>query len=533
MFSTSILPFLLALASPGDRAAPTVPDAVVDLRTAAGVELVGGPWRFREAHPVDARLRAPGPDRKASGEERATHDLSPKAGARDFDDAQWLELRPEELEERRGLGRLSFAWYRLRIVLPEHLGTLPVEGAALVFEVVADDYAEVWVDGELPLVLGQRGSATVAGWNAPNRVVLTRSASAGQVIQIALLVANAPLSDPPANFVWLRSATLDAYAPGRLDPAETVAYEVRERDPRLDDLLAPDARLERVASGFQFAEGPVWSAGAGLLFSDPNANVIHRWSEDEGLSIHRTKSGYSGLDIGRLRQPGSNGLAVDAQGRLLICEHGNRRLTRLERNGSLTVLADRYQGKRLNSPNDLILRGDGALYFTDPPFGLPGLHDDPARELSATGVYFLAGNELKLVADDLTGPNGVALSPDERVLYVANWDTSRKVVMRYDCAADGTLSPGRVLFDMGAAPGEEALDGLEVDELGNLYVCGPVGVWVLTPQGEHLGTLVAPELPANLAWGGSDGRTLFLTARSGLYRLPMSVRGADRRWHAQ
>ena len=162
-----------------------------------------------------------------------------------------------------------------------------------------------------------------------------------------------------------------------------------------------------------------------------------------------------------------------------------------------------------------------ALPISDPPFGLPRLHADPRRELDVTGVYCLIGGELKLVGTDLTGPNGVAFSPDERFLYVTNWDEERKVVMRYESRADGTLANGRVFFDMQDAPGSEALDGIEVDGAGNLFVSGPGGVWVLSGAGQHLGTLVTPELAANLAWGGADGTTLYLTARTGLYRMKL------------
>jgi gluconolactonase len=509
----------LLTALPFDRRASVVPDAVVDLRTQAGVELVGGPWRFRSAELAEVQHRAAGADHLPSGSPLSTHDLVPKAGARDFDDAAWETLAPESLEGRRGSGRLSFAWYRLRLVLPEKLGDVDVAGTSLVFEVVVDDYAEVWVDGRLPLALGQQGAGAVAGWNAPTRLVLTRDARPGMSIQLAVLAANAPLSDPPPNYVWLRSATLDVYRAGKLDPPEAMAFTVRSREPGLEAVVPGGVRLERLASGFLFGEGPAWSPDGALLFSDPNANVVHRWHPDQGVSIYRTKSGYSGLDIGRYRQSGSNGLAFDSQGRLTLCEHGNRRVTRLEKNGTLTVLASHFEGRRLNSPNDLVYRSDGALYFTDPPFGLPGFHGDPARELDFTGVFCLKDGVLRAVSRELQGPNGLAFSPDERFLYVANWDPARKVVMRHAVAADGSLAPGEVLCDMGSAPEEEALDGIEVDARGNLFVSGPGGLWVLDDRGRHLGTLVLPELPANMEFGGADGRELYLTARTGLYRL--------------
>jgi len=189
------------------------------------------------------------------------------------------------------------------------------------------------------------------------------------------------------------------------------------------------------------------------------------------------------------------------------------------------VLADRYEGKRLNSPNDLVYRSDGALYFTDPPFGLPRFHEDPRRELPFAGVFRYADGQLRLLATDLTGPNGIAFSPDERYLYVGDWDLGHKVVMRWEVSASGVLSSGEVFFDLTDAPGEDAIDGLKVDREGNLYVCGPGGVWLLSPEGEHLGTLELPESPHNLAWGDADARTLYITAETSVYRIRLEIPG--------
>jgi len=312
-------------------------------------------------------------------------------------------------------------------------------------------------------------------------------------------------------------------------PLPEVPARVLRRDPGLDGIVPAELRVEKVAEGFEFIEGPVWVRdGSALLFSDPNANTIYSWSEDAGLAVYRAKSGYTGPDIGEYGQPGSNGLTLDRDGRLLINEHGNRRVTRLERTGALTVLADRFEGRRLNSPNDLVLKSDGALYFTDPPFGLPRSHADPRRELPYSGVFRYAEGTLRLVSTDLTGPNGLAFSPDERFLYVTNWDENNKVVMRYAVTSDGGLADGHVFFDMTGAPGEEALDGMKVDARGNLYVSGPGGVWVISAEGRHLGTIQLPELPANFAWGGPDGATLYMTARHGLYRMRLAVPGAGR-----
>src|SRR5262245_2799 len=342
---------------------------------------------------------------------------------------------------------------------------------------------------------------------------------------------NGPVSNPPGNFIWVRSATLDFYPPGDAGRVRPVATEIIRRDPALDDIVPASARIEKLADGFLFTEGPVWvprtAATEGyLLLSDPNANTIYRWSPDGQVSVFRTKSGYTGIDVGEYGQPGSNGLALDREGRLTINEHGNRRVIRLERTGALTVLADRYQGKRLNSPNDLVYRSDGALFFTDPPFGLPKVFDDPRKELSLSGVFCLINGELKLVASDLSGPNGLAFSPDERYLYVGNWDPQRKVVMRYEVRPDGSLADGQVFFDMTGAPGEDALDGVKIDQRGNVYVSGPGGLWILSPEGKHLGTVKGPEHPHNMAWGDDDGQTLYLTAQTGLYRIRLGVAGA-------
>jgi gluconolactonase len=197
----------------------------------------------------------------------------------------------------------------------------------------------------------------------------------------------------------------------------------------------------------------------------------------------------------------------------------------LEKGGNLTVLADSYQGKRLNSPNDLVYRSDGTLYFTDPPFGLPKFFDDPRKELPFSGVYSIYKGKLQLLTTELSGPNGIAFSPDEKYLYVGNWDEKKKVVMRYEAKPDGTLANGAVFFDMTSAPGEDALDGVKVDQQGNLYVSGPGGLWVISPEGKHLGTIIAPKHPHNMAWGDEDGKTLYLCARSGLYRMRLGIPG--------
>jgi len=526
---------LAGAAAAVDEVPGTTPDASIDLTTPAGTTAVAGTWRYADVRIVNAAFYKAGADGQPSTAVASTYEIEPHAGGADFDDSAWQTVAADDLGARRGNGRLSFGWYRIRITVPDTVGPVDTNGTTIVFETSVDDYAEVWVDGELPRLLAQSGGSVVGGWNASNRLVIARNAKPGQQIQLAVFGMNGPISNPVTNYVWMRSARLDFYreesAPHRIAPRE-VNVEVIRLDPAMDALVPANPKIYKLAEGFEFTEGPVWSRDGYLLFSDPNANRIYKYTPDHDLEVWKENSGYDETDITEYRQPGSNGLAIDAKGRLTVNEHGRRRVVRVDRDGKTTVVADAYEGKRLNSPNDLVYATDGTLFFTDPPFGLPRFHADPRKELPFSGVYRVsratAGPpfQLQLIDDSLTGPNGIALSPDQRTLYVGNWDEQRKVVMRYPIATDGSVGKGSVLFDMTGAPGEEAIDGIEIDELGNLYVSGPGGVWVLSPGGKHLGTIVAPKLPANFAWGDTDGRTLYLTARTGLYRMKMMVRGA-------
>jgi gluconolactonase len=515
------------------------PRAIIDLGTSAGAAAVSATWRYSDARIVEIPHRAPDAQGQPTGAAIRTHGIEPDAGWRDFDDSGWEAIGPETLAARRSTGRLCFNWYRIRVRIPERVGNVDTRGSTVVFETVLDDYAEVWVDGELARALGQRGGAVVGGWNAPNRIAIARNAQPGREIQLAVFGANGPLSDPPANFIWMRSAKLEFFPtpaaqrePAAI-PISEVNVRIERRDAALDAIVPANPKLFKLAEGFQFLEGPAWvsdakgdpSAGH-LLFSDPNANRIYRYDTRDGgrVTVFRERSGYDGKDIAEYHQPGSNGLALDAQGRLTIAEHGRRRISRLASDGKLEVLADRFDGKRLNSPNDLIWSQSGTLYFSDPPFGLPKFYDDPRKELPFSGVFAWKDGALRLVGRDLIGPNGLALSPDERWLYVTNWDPARKIVMRYPVNADGGLGAAEVFFDMTSARGEEALDGIEVDRDGNLYVSGPGGIWILSRDAKHLGTIRGPQLPANLEWG-DDGHSLYLTARTALYRLPLLRRG--------
>jgi gluconolactonase len=504
---------------------PGCPDAVVDLQAEDGVALVGGQWRYSDAQVEEIDFVAVGSDLGPSGPPNRTYDVVPHAEAPDFDDSGWRRLAPADTQLRLSTGRVCFNWYRIAITIPEAIGDFDPRGSTVVFEVVVDDYAEVWVDGSMPHALGQAGGPVVAGFNAPNRVVLGSGVRPGQQFHIAVFGINGPISASPTNYIWMRTATLDFYSAERARSTRPAPCEIVRVDVGLDAIVPPEARLEQVAGGFEFTEGPVWTADGALLFSSPNTNVIYRWTPLGAVTVFRPKSGYTGVDIGRYVQPGSNGLTFDPEGRLTLCQHGNRRVIRVEPHGNITVLAEQHEGRRLNSPNDLVYRSDGTLYFTDPPFGLPEAFDDPKKELAFSGVFQVKDGVVALVTDELEGPNGLAFSPDERYLYVGNWDPRRKVVMRYEIDGSGAVSSGTILFDMTAAQGEDAIDGLKVDQAGNLYVCGPSGIWVLSSKGTHLGTIRPPEPPHNLAWGDQDGRTLYITALTSVYRMRLAIPG--------
>lgn len=529
--------FCVTIAKADHAPRAVLPNAVVDLRTSEGARRLQATWRYNDTEIKRIEHRGVGPDLKATGSKNHTYDFSPDARGTDFDDSKWSTIPPDSLEQRRGNGRLSLNWYRVSITIPERLGDFDVPGSTVVFQIVVDDYAEVWVNGRAPFVLGQNGGTVAAGWNAPNDVVLTRNAQPGEQFQIAVLGINGPISTHPDTYIWVRSATVDFYAPSKLSKARAVKLDIDRKDAALNEVIPADAKLEKLADGFTFTEGPVWiPAGDGsfgpdgaegfLLFSDPNNNVIYRMTAEGDVSLFMPKSGYTGENIGEYRQPGSNGLAVDGEGRLTICQHGNRRVVRIEKNGLTTVLADRFEGKRLNSPNDLVYRSDGTLFFTDPPFGLPKFHEDPRRETPFSGVYSVQGGKLRLLTTDFTGPNGLAFSPDEKYLYVGNWDDKHKVVNRYPVNADATLGKGELFADLTSLPGEDAIDGIKVDSRGNVFVAGPGGLSIFSPEGKYVWLLRGPEHPHNMAWGDPDRRSLYLAAQTGIYRLRVSNPGA-------
>jgi len=305
---------------------------------------------------------------------------------------------------------------------------------------------------------------------------------------------------------------------------------VERLDPALDALIAPGTKIEKLAGGFQWAEGPVWEPKSGtLLFSDVPRNVIFQWKEGYGTRDFLYPSGYTS-SIPRGGGLGANGLTLDAQGRLVICQHGNRQIVRLERNGKLTVLARYYKGRRFNSPNDLVYDARGNLYFTDPPYGLEKGDQDPAKELVFNGLFLLRpGGEVVALRKDLTYPNGVALSPHQKVLYVTVSDPAKPVVMAYPIRKDGLLDPGAVFFDAKplAAKGWRGLpDGIKTDKDGNLFVAGPGGVLVISPLGKLLGVIRPGVRVSNCAWG-DDGSTLYITGTSYLCRIKTRTVGRE------
>jgi gluconolactonase len=312
-----------------------------------------------------------------------------------------------------------------------------------------------------------------------------------------------------------------------------VAGTVQRAAAALDSLIPRDAKVERIAEGFTWSEGPVWVREGGyLLFSDVPENKMYRWREGEGATLFLQPSGYAGSDLSPFREAGSNGLEAGAPGSntILVADSGSRAIARLDlATKRKQFLVDRYAGKRFNSPNDLVRGPDGSIWFTDPPYGLKDLDASPAKELRVNGVYHLTrAGTVKLVDGALTFPNGIALSPDARTLYVSNSDPKHAVIMAYSLSPDGAVLSRRVFKDMTAlaAKGLPGLpDGMSVDARGNLWASGPGGMYVFTPDGRELGHIDAGTAISNCAFGGPDGRTLFMTAGHMILRVPVKVKG--------
>jgi gluconolactonase len=324
-----------------------------------------------------------------------------------------------------------------------------------------------------------------------------------------------------------------------------ISQEIQKLDPALDQIVPAKATLERVATGFdKWTEGPAWTREGSLMFAEIPANNIVKLVPGQGATVFMHPSGYKGTEPYNGPEPGSNGMTLDAKGRLTVAGHAGRTVWRLESldpKAQATVLADSYQGKKLSSPNDLVYKSDGSLYFTDPPYGLRSHDDtDPAKELQVNGVYRIPNalqqkpgappdrDKLQLVIGDLARPNGIAFSPDEKYLYIA--ESGKKVWLRYRVQPDGSVTGGALFFDPFADKTTDpkalgAPDGIRVDKKGNLYGSGPGGVWIISPDGKHLGTVKVPERVANVAWGDKDARTLYITASTSIYRIRLKIPG--------
>jgi gluconolactonase len=311
-------------------------------------------------------------------------------------------------------------------------------------------------------------------------------------------------------------------------------------DASSDRIVPADARLERVATGYTWTEGPVWIKDS-LFFADIPGNSILKWTPNAGAATFLKPSGYKGSVPYGGPEPGSNGMTLDSLGRLTVAGHAQRNVYRLESldaGAPVTILADSYHGQRLNSPNDLVYSSDGALYFTDPPYGLRTQKDtDPDKQLRVNGVYRIphalqqkpgappADANLQLLVSDLTRPNGIAFSPDEKYLYVDNSEP-KKLWVRYRVQPDGSLTDGKIIYDATADSRPGAPDGMKVDEQGNIYSAGPGGVWIFSPEGKPLATILMPERVANLTWAGADRKTLYVAASSSVYRVRLMIAGA-------
>jgi gluconolactonase len=306
-------------------------------------------------------------------------------------------------------------------------------------------------------------------------------------------------------------------------PAPKGVGTIVRLDPAFDSLVAKDAIIEKVAGGFQFTEGPVWRPEGLLWFSDVTGNVVRSVTPTGQVTVLIQKAG------GETNAPagsfiGPNGMVSDKDGTVLLCQHTNRRIVRVAKDMTIAPYLEKFEGKRFNSPNDLVYRSDGALFFTDPPYGLLKQDADPAKELKFNGVFRYAGGKVTAIIKDLNLPNGIAISPDEKTLYVDNSDPKKRIWMRYDLAADGSVSNGKVFADVTAEKEEGVPDGFKVDSQGNLWSSGPAGIWVFSPDGKHLGTIKTPETPANCNWG-DDGKTLYITAITSVYRIKLTVAG--------
>jgi gluconolactonase len=363
--------------------------------------------------------------------------------------------------------------------------------------------------------------------------------STAKPLQLLLLIAAATLCGCMKD----EKSGVAANSPSAAAAAESESstpLKVDRLDAAANRIVPADGRLERIATGYTWTEGPVW-VNDSLFFADIPGNTIQKWSQTAGTSTFLKPSGYKGAAPYDGPEPGSNGMTLDAQGRLTVAGHAQRdvyRFESLDPGGPITILADSYRGKRLNSPNDLVYSSDGALYFTDPPYGFRTQKDnDPDKQLKVNGVYRLphallhkpgtppANTDLQLLVSDLPRPNGIAFSPDEKYLYIDNSEP-KKQWFRYRVQPDGSLTEAKLIYDATSDPRPGNPDGMKVDVQGNIYSAGPAGVWILSPEGKPLATILIPERVANLTWAGPDRKTLYIAASGNIYRVHLNIAGA-------
>jgi len=473
---------------------PHRPDAVVDLRTTHGAALVGGVWRYRDADLVAIDSPSVGPDLVPSGPPVRTLDVAPHAEGADHDDSGWEVLAPPAVEARRGRGRVCAAWYRIAVTLPERVGGFAVAGSTVVFEVVVDDYAEVWVDGRLPTAPGQVGGGVVGGFNVPNRVVVASDAVPGRRIVLAVFAMNGPVSASPRNALWIRSATLDLYRAGRARVARDVPAAVTRTGPAVDTLLPPGAVAEQVAEGFDAIAGLVVAPDGAVLVSAGGAHAVHRWTPDGQIGVARAKGGAAGL-------------ALDAAGRLTVCEPDAGRVVRVEPHGNLTILAS-----DLDAPRHLAHGAGGVLWI-----GGRGLHRVDAAAPAAAAAGAGTGADAPWqpvgpfaptvrVAAEPGDVAALAADPGGGALHAAEGDR----VLRF--AVDGA---GR-LGDPETAWREDGSVTALLAAGDAVAVGVPSGVRLRAPHGAELGAVRLPAPAVALARGGG---ALFAATDTALYRI--------------
>jgi gluconolactonase len=504
------------------------PIATIDLMKEDGLRQVRGQWRTSDVAIVPSDF---------NGTKRGVYDYSPHAGAKDFDDFNWPVIPKESLEGEAGEskpheGRMSFEWYRLTVTVPERIGDIETTGSTVVFDTTIDDYSEIWVNGELLRWIGEVGAGTISGFNAPNRLVIGRNVKPGQKIQIAVFAINGPISAAPANTVFMRKGTrLDFYCcmsgPVALDPVPDVNSSIEDPD---NTGLAPqvinrDPHLKKLAEGLGPTSSAAWSEKGYLIFNNVDTGVLYRYDPVNArvsiFSPYANASRIGGDTTGATRP---KAIAFDPQGALVVAQEGKHNIVRINQDGTESVIADSHQGVPLNGPAALVYRADGILYFTDLYTNHASSSDPTAPEARHSGVYSLSNGQFRLLADDLPTPVALALSPRGRFLYVL--DSETKVVMRYCTNVDGSVAKGEVFFDLAALSSYSPATAIAVGQRGDVYIAGPGGIAILSPQAKYLGAIVLQNGPRTIAWGDPASRALFLTAADGLYQLRISIPAA-------